>query len=139
MAEVLSDTGVVSPSIVTDSVNKIDVSGDAGNKKGPNYILIGALVIVLLILIYYGYTKFTENKEEDFTDKKIKKKTKNKPIPREDNLQDASDEETISPLKKKLNKVSDDTVIDYNLRESIDELRHLQQKVMGTLSDTADI
>ena len=80
--------------------------------KPTNYILIGIFVIVLIVLFYYAAKKFTENKEPSGM---------------------------VDKPEARRKKTTDDTVIDFNLRESIEELRDLQKKTVKTLSDTFDL
>lgn len=49
------------------------------------------------------------------------------------------DNSTSEPLVKGNQQERDDPVIDFNLRESINELQRIQRNILKTLSDNADI
>jgi len=53
--------------------------------------------------------------------------------------QQFTENKEIEPEAKPRPEPTDDTVIDFNLRESIEELRGIQKKIVQGLSENADI
>ena len=107
MADTLNDE---STNETTDKlIDKSNVNDDNDNDSYSlgSKILIGFLVLVLVVLMYYAYTIFKFNSEEPET------------------------------FTKGSEKENDELVINFNLRESIKELEDMQRKIMTNLTESS--
>lgn len=107
MSEVAVKPTEVTVEVKTDN-SSTDTEETAEKANTYNYIFIGVLAVVLILLLYYAYGRFTENSSEG------------------------------EGFVKGNTQERDDPVIDFNLREAIQELQALQRNIMSTISDNSD-
>ena len=85
------------------------VEQESSKTSMSTYIIVGALVVLLIGLLYYAYIQFVSNST------------------------------TSETMMKGLEQERDDPVIDFNLREAIRDLQNMQKNVLSTLSEVSDI
>lgn len=98
------------PDVVSAPSDKDASNLDEKTKAEANslytYIFIGILSVMLLLLLYYAYNRFTTNTVSD-------------------------------PFVEGNRQERDDPVVDFNLREAINELQQIQARVLKTLSENS--